>query len=103
MSIAGNLLQNTNTTIVYTSTGNSAITTAYLCNTSGSAVQANIYAVPSTATANVKNQIYSNLTVAGYDTYVMEWERLLFNNGDTLQIKPTVANAVSVTISFTGI
>jgi hypothetical protein len=103
MSIAGNLLQNTSTTVVYTSTGNSAVTTAYLCNTSGSAVQANVYAVPNTATANVKNQIYANLTISGYDTYVMEWERLLFNNGDTLQIKATTANAVSVTVSFTGI
>jgi len=103
MSIAGTQLSTTTVQTVYTSTGNSAVTTAYICNTSGSAVQANVYAVPNTATANVANQLYANLTIAGYDTYVMEWERLLFNNGDSLQIKPTTAGVVSVTVSFTGI
>jgi len=103
MAIANYQITSTSVSTVYTSTGNSAITTAYLCNTSNSTVTANVYVVPSGATANVANQIMSQVSIAGYDTYIMESERLLFNNGDTLQIKPGTASVLTVTTSFTGI
>jgi hypothetical protein len=103
MSIANYQITSTSVSTVYTSTGNSAITTAYLCNTSNSTVTANVYVVPSGATANVANQIMSQIPIAGYDTYIMETERLLMNNGDTLQIKSGTASVLTVTTSFTGI
>ena len=103
MAIANYQITSTSVSTVYTSTGNSAITTAYLCNTSNSTVTANVYVVPSGATANVANQIMSQVSIAGYDTYVMEWERILLNNGDTVQIKPGTASVLTVTTSFTGI
>jgi hypothetical protein len=103
MSLATYQITTTSVSTVYTSSGNSAITTAYLCNTSNSPVTANVYVVPSGGTANVANQIYSQLTIAGYDTYVMEWERILLNNGDTVQIKAGTGSVLTVTTSFTGI
>jgi hypothetical protein len=103
MAITNYQVTTTSTSTVYTSVGNSAITTAYICNTSASAVTANIYVVPATASANVANQVYSQLTIAGYDTYVLEWERILLNNGDTVQIKAGTGSVLTVTTSFTGI
>jgi len=103
MSIATYQITTTNLSSVYTSAGNSAITTAYLSNTSNSPVTANVHVVPNGATANVANQIYSQLTISGYDTYVMEWERILLNNGDTIQIKAGTASVLTVVTSFTGI
>ena len=103
MSIVNYQITTTSVTTVYTSVGNSAITTAYLCNTSNSTVTANVYVVPNSATANVQNQIMSQIPIAGYDTYIMETERLLMNNGDSLQIKTSTGSVLTVTTSFTGI
>lgn len=87
----------------YTSVANSAITTVYICNTSTTATSANVYAVPTGQTAGPINQIYTSLRVAGHDTYVMEAERLLFVNGDSLQVEASTDDSITVTVSYTGI
>ena len=89
---------------VYTSSGNTAITTVYLCNRTSAAVTVNVFAVPSgTFDSQTTNIIYSNLVVAGNDTYIMEAERLLFLNGDYLAANASVNNSIVATISYTGI
>jgi hypothetical protein len=103
MAIINTQLTTTATTTVYTSSGSSAITTAYICNTSGTDVTANVFVVPSAGTAGPANQIYSFLPLAGYDTYVMEAERLLMSGGDTLQIEASAGNSLTATVSYTGI
>lgn len=103
MAIQTTQLTSTSVSTVYTSSGNSAITTVYFCNTSGATVQANVYAVASGGTATAATQIYSQLTIAGYDTYIMEMERLLYVDGDTLQVKSSATNGLTVTVSYTGI
>jgi hypothetical protein len=103
MAIQTTQLTSTSVSTVYTSSGNSAITTVYFCNTSGATVQANVYAVASGGTPTAATQIYSQLTIAGYDTYIMEMERLLYVDGDTLQVKSSATNGLTVTVSYTGI
>ena len=103
MSITNSTLTNSVAVPVYTSVGNSAVTTAYFCNKTSLAVLVNVFVAPAGQIANGNNVIYSNLTIAGNDTYIMEAERLLFNNGDYIYANASVADAVVATTSFTGI
>jgi hypothetical protein len=92
---------------VLTSVGNTAITTMYLCNKSPNTITANIFLVPATNGKFGGNIIYSNLSIAGNDTYVLEHERLLLGNGDSVSanIGADVAfnSLVVATVSYTSI
>lgn len=93
----------TATSTIYLSAGNSAITTAYICNKTASTVTVNVYIVPQSISTSSNNLIYSQLSIAGNDTYVMELERILLSNGDSIVADSTANNAVISTISYTGI
>lgn len=103
MSITNSTLTTAVAGTIYTSVGNSAVTTAYFCNKTSSSVLVNVFVVQSGLVASGDNIIYSNLSIAGGDTYIMEAERLLFNNGDTIAANASVSSAVIATTSYTGI
>lgn len=103
MAIINSLLTNAEAASVFTSAGNTAITTVYLCNNSTSAVAVNVFVVANTFAANTTNIIYSNLSIAGNDTFIMETERLLFTNGDFLAANAGVDGSVAATVSYTSI
>ena len=88
-------------TAVYTSSGNTCVTTFYICNSSTTSVLVNLYAVPSGGTANLRSQIYGNITIAAGDTYIADTEKLIFGASDTLNAN---ANAATfITLSYTAI
>lgn len=103
MSIVNSNVTDSVAAPIYTSVGNSAVTTAYFCNKTSFTVLVNVFVAPSGQIASGDNVIYSNLSIAGNDTYVMEAERLLFNNGDYIYANASVVNAVTATTSYTGI
>ena len=103
MSIVNSNVTDSIAAPVYTSIGNSAVTTAYFCNKTSGAVLVNVFVAPSGQVASGNNVIYSNLSIAGNDTYIMEAERLLFNNGDYIYANASVSGAVVATTSYTGI
>lgn len=103
MSIVNAIITNSTANAVYTSAGNSAVTTVYLCNKTSTATTINVFVVNSGFQANGENIIYSNLSIAGNDTYVMEAERILFNNGDFVAANASAASTIVATTSFTGI
>ena len=89
---------------VFTSIGSTAITTMYLCNRTTSPVTANLYLVPSAGIEAYGNcQIYSNIVIAANDTYILEWERILLEDGDAVQANSSVGDALVATTSYTGI
>lgn len=90
---------------VYTSAGSTAITFMSLCNYSGGNVLANVYAVPAGNTASTTNQILASIELASLDTYQMYagGEKLLLDNGDTLQVNASANAAVTVVTSYTSI
>jgi len=90
--------------IVYTSSGNTAITFLSLCNYASGNVTANVYVVPSAGTAGNTNIILNNLPLAGGDTYQLYagGEKLLLGPGDFVQIQSN-ANTVTSVVSFTTI
>jgi len=90
---------------VYTSSGNSAITFLAFCNTSAGTSVANVYIVPSGGSANVINQVLSDLSVTTKDTYQMYsgGEKLLLGNGDMIQASANANNALHTVVSYTSI
>ena len=87
---------------VYVSSGNSVVSVMYFCNTNGTAVNLNVYTLPSgSATANTTVQIYKDVQIASGDTFVVDMEKLVLGNGDMI-----CANAsanTTATISYVGI
>ena len=54
-------------------------------------------------TAGASNQIIKDLTIAGGDTYVMNAEKLVLGNADTIQASSDTASAITATVSYVGI
>lgn len=88
---------------VFTSSGNSAITTMYLCNYSGTDRTVTIYLVPSAGTAGNTNIIYKDVTIVAGDTYIIDTERLVLANGDMVQALASATSSVTMTVSYVGV
>lgn len=87
-----------------TAAGNIAVTTVYLCNRSPVTVTTNVFIVAN-GVSNFDNLIYSNLSIAGNDTYIMEQERLILSTGDSIRANTDSISFDSLvaTVSFTSI
>jgi len=85
------------------STNGDALTTMYLCNRSAGNLQVNVYVVPGSFVANANNIIYSNVTITGGDTLVIDWEKLVFATGDTLRANASAGDSVVATVSTIGL
>lgn len=88
---------------VYVSSGNSAVTTMYLCNYSVSDVTVSLYLVPTAGSASDSNIIYKTLPIPAGDTYVIDSERLVLSNGDMLQALASANTSVTATLSYVGV
>lgn len=83
--------------------GTSAITVVYFCNISGSTLPVDVHVVPYGGTPDISNVIYKGIQLAPSDTYVLDTERLLLDNGDSLVAFTTVNASIVATVSYTGI
>lgn len=92
----------TSVSTVYTSSGETAMSVAYFCNYSASPAQITVHLVPDGQTANVLNKIYSNVSVTAGDTLVVETEKIVFANGDTIQANASANNSFNAVISYVG-
>lgn len=90
---------------VYTSTGNTAITFLSLCNYSAGNVAANVFVVPNGGSPSNNNVIISNINITTGDTYQLYAgaEKLLLNNGDSVQVDANANNAITAVTSYTSI
>ena len=87
----------------YTSSGDSAITTIHLCNTSGGAVNFDIAFVPSGGTASDGSLAYKTVSLAATDSYVIDTEKLVLSNGDFIAAKDDTGSVTVMTISYVSI
>jgi len=69
---------------VYTSIGNTVVTSMYLCNTGNVAVQFNIYAVPAGYNLSDTKLIYYQVPLTPKDTYVIDTEKLVLEHNDKI-------------------
>lgn len=88
---------------VYTSSGNSAITTIHLANYTNASVVANVYLVPSGGTASNATIIYPNQTITAYNTLIIYQEKFIMSNGDAVYANCSAANSLTATVSSIGI
>lgn len=103
MAIANTVL-NTLDGNIYVSSGASAITAIYLCNAGGTGTQTvNIYAVPSGGAVGATTYVYQNLTITEGDTYVIDTEKLILDDGDYLSANCSANASVVTTVSSIGI
>lgn len=83
---------------IYTSVGTNAVVVAYFCNTSTNPVLFNVHAVPNGQSADGNNIIYSNVNITSEDTYVMDNEKLILDDGDSLHAMASEDDVVVVTV-----
>jgi hypothetical protein len=92
--------------VIYTATGGlrgNAITTMYFCNRGATTTTFNLYVVPNGSVASANNIVYYNMTVAKGDTFVTDMEKLVLENGATLQANANVGDSIVSTISSIGV
>ena len=89
----------TSATTVYTSSGQTAITCMFFMNDNASARTLDVHVVQNGATAAATNKIVKTISIDGADTYVVNTEKLVLDNGDMIQCVASHASSVYGTIS----
>jgi hypothetical protein len=102
MSIINTALTTTAANI-YVSSGNSATTVIHFCNYTNNGATANVWVVPAGLSANSSTIIYSNVALTAQNTLVVDTEKLILSNGDTIQANVSVNGSVTATVSYIGI
>jgi len=77
-----------------------AVIVAYFCNTHPTdTVQFTVYAVPSGSAADMTTVIYNDVNLTSGDTYVLDTERLILDNGDGLYASASIGESIIATIN----
>lgn len=85
---------------VFLATGQQAITTMIFCNTSGVTDTAlNVYVVPFGSNATPSTQIMKSVPIPAGETFVLDSERLILEDGDAIYAQATVNNLITATVS----
>ena len=91
-------------TAAYTAAGDVAVTVIYICNTSATDGDVDVYLVPNGQSVGSQHLIYKNLIIRSNDTYIIDSEKLILGNGDKIYIAaPDSAGEFNATISSIGI
>ena len=102
MAISNTVLTTTGN-VIYTSSGNSVVSVMYFCNTDSTARDIDVYLVPDGGSAGAATQIYKNVQIAGNDTFVVDMEKLVLADGDTVEATASLDSVVTATVSYVGI
>ena len=115
MAITNSFIDATLTTL-YTSSGVNAITSMIFCNYAdtdnisgaGSVLTdadtfLDLHIVPNGGSANDQNKILHQLKIPGSETFIMDSERLVLENGDTVVAQSTSPATISATISTVAV
>lgn len=93
----------TSATTIYTSTNESAVVSVYFMNNDASAVTLQIHVVQDGDTAADTNKIVKDLSISAADTYVMDTEKLILSNNDTIQASASTGSVIQATVSYIGV
>ena len=102
MTIKNELLQSVDTP-VFVADGQNAVTTVLFCNVSNTqTVSVNFFAVPFISAKNPgpSTQILNGVVLTPGETFAMDSERFVLEDGDVLYGTASVPNTVCVTISL---
>ena len=93
----------TSATTVYTSTNTTAITCMFFMNDNAAARTLDVHVVKNSASAAATNKIVKTITIDPADTYVINLEKLVLDNGDTIQCVASGASSIHATVSSVAI
>lgn len=103
MAITNSLLT-TSVSNVYVSSGDTVVSVMYFCNTDSVTRTFDLYAVPAgTGTVDANVQIYKDVQITSGDTFVVDMEKLVLTDDDTLQASASANNAITATVSYVGL
>lgn len=100
MALTSSTISNTATSI-FTSVGSSVVTAAYFCNSGSLPVLLTVHAVPSGNTATVDNAIYYQIPLTINDTYVLDTEKIVLEDGDSLHAAINISSNANVRVVAT--
>ena len=89
----------TSATTVYTSSGTTAITCMFFMNDNASARTLSLHVVQSGGSVSSTNQIVKSITIDPADSYVINLEKFVLSNGDTIQGIASVGSSIFPTVS----
>lgn len=89
--------------LAVTSVGGQAVTTMYFCNTNTNPTTFTMHVVPAGFVANANNIVYKNKLITSGDTYIIDWEKLVLAQGDTIRANANVGNSIVATVSTIGV
>ncbi len=93
----------TSATTLFTSVGNNATTAMFFMNDNASTRQLTVFVVKSGGTAGAANTITKAIDVTAGNTYVINTEKIVLSNGDTIQALASHASSIYATISTVSI
>lgn len=104
MAITNFQVAATTATEAFEATADTAVTAMYITNKTNSDGNVDVYVVPSGETVGENFKIYNNLLIPATDTYVIDSEKLILENGDKIYIAaPDSAAQFNATISTIGL
>jgi hypothetical protein len=105
MAIKNSVLTNTPLSI-YTSVGTSVVTVMYFCNVGTKTAEFSLYIVPVGLSWTEDRAIYHSVQVTEKDTYVIDTEKIVLNNGDAVFARvndPTGDPGIRVIVTVSSI
>ena len=93
----------TGNTTIFTSSGNNATTAMFFMNDNASARTIDLYLVPSGGSAGTTTQILKTFSIDGADTYIINDEKIVLANGDTIVAKASASSSIYATVSYVSI
>lgn len=90
-------------TTIHTSDKTTAVTTLYFCNISTGPQTFSVFAVPAGSSADNTTIIYYNIQISPSDTFVLDTERLILEDLDSIVAYATQSNAIVATVSYVGV
>ena len=88
---------------IYTSSGNTVISTMHFCNVDSTDRTLDLYVVPTGQSITSSRQIYKTLTVPAADTYTITTERFVLGNGDAIAAAASSADKIIATITYASV
>ena len=89
--------------LAVTSVSGQAVTTMYFCNTNVNPTTFTMHVVPAGFEANANNIVYKNKVITAGDTYIIDWEKLVLGQGDTVRANANIGNSIVATVSTIGV
>ena len=98
-----NTLVGTSATAVFTASGNQATTAIFFMNENGGTRTLDVHLVPSGGSAGVTNKILKAISVTAGNTYVINTEKIVLANGDSIQAIASHVDSIHATVSSVAI